>query len=62
MSSREGRVNPHVHGERPAHLHTDSDGEQWQCNSPYCIDMKMDPPEKGGPQPIIQGYEPWKGR
>jgi hypothetical protein len=54
--------NPHVVGTRPAHTHRDSDGEQWQCNSPYCQELEMDPPEKGGPVPVVSGYEPWKGR
>jgi len=53
---------PYVHGSRPIHVHTDSDGERWECNSPYCNDMEMDPPEKGGPQPVILGNEPWRGR
>jgi len=52
----------YVHGTRPTHVHTDSDNERWNCNSPYCIDMQMDPPEKGGPVPVIEGQEPWRGR
>ncbi len=56
------KTNPYVHGSRPVHTHTDSDGEQWLCNSPYCNDMEMDPPEKGGPVPVILGQEPWRGR
>jgi len=56
------KVDKYVHGTRPVHVHTDSDGERWNCNSPYCDDMQADPPEKGGPVPVIQGFEPWRGR
>ncbi len=52
----------YVHGTRPVHVHTDEDGERWECNSPYCIDMATNPPEKGGPVPVIEGQEPWRGR
>lgn len=51
-----------VHGTRPVHVHTDSDNERWSCNSPYCIDMQTDPPDKGGPPIILEGLEPWRGR
>lgn len=54
--------NPHVHGSYPIHEHVDSDGDTWKCNSPYCVDRVADPPEKDGPQPVVLGYEPWKGR
>lgn len=41
-------------GPRPSHLHTDAEGNTWECNSPYCEDVKdsKDPhPDDGGPQP-----------
>src|SRR6266404_4098118 len=47
-----------VHGTRPVHTHIDSDGDRWNCNSPYCIDMQTDPPDKGGPPIILEGLEP----
>lgn len=52
-----------VHGTRPSHFHRDpSDGSQWECNSPYCADIELRHPDNGGPPPIVQGYEPWRGR
>lgn len=55
-------IDRFVHGTRPVHTHTDSDGDLWHCNSPYCIDMQTDPPDKGGPPIILEGLEPWRGR
>jgi hypothetical protein len=53
----------HVVGSRPVHVHiSPSTSERWRCNSPYCIDMEVEPPENGGPPIIIQGQEPWRGR
>ena len=62
MNLKEGNAAKYVVGTRPKHIHTDSDGDRWECNSPYCIDMNTDPPHKGGPPVIIQGQEPWRGR
>jgi hypothetical protein len=57
------KSNPYVHGERPIHEHACPEGEHtWLCNSPYCIEMKIECPEHGGPTPTIQGHEPWRGR
>jgi hypothetical protein len=55
-------IDRFVHGTRPVHTHIDNDGERWNCNSPYCIDMQTDPPDKGGPPIILEGLEPWRGR
>lgn len=55
-------VDRFVHGTRPVHTHIDNDDERWNCNSPYCIDMHTDPPDKGGPPIILEGLEPWRGR
>lgn len=52
----------HVVGSRPIHVHTCSQGHQWECNSPYCDDMQTDCPEHNGPVPIVSGREPWRGR
>lgn len=53
----------YLSGTRPAHVHTCSAGEHtWECNSPYCEEMKADCPEHGGFEPIVQGREPWRGR
>jgi len=54
----------YVHGTRPIHVHMNDDGTQWQCNSPYCIDMHTNSPEftPPGPVPVIEGQEPWRGR
>ncbi len=53
----------YVNGDRPVHMHFCPDGEhEWQCNSPYCDLMKIECPEHGGPTPVVQGYEPWRGR
>lgn len=50
-------------GERPAHTHYDAQGQTWQCNSPYCIELRGIPhPDDGGPEPISIGREPWRGR
>lgn len=50
-----------VYGDRPVHQHFDPVANQhWNCNSPYCNDMKMAHPQNGGPTPIIQGFEPWR--
>jgi hypothetical protein len=55
-----------VEGTRPSHTHTcvtdDSPVHQWECNSAYCDDMHRTCPEHGGKEPIVQGYEPWRGR
>lgn len=55
-------TNKYVVGNRPVHVHRDRDGGQWNCNSPYCNSMDVDPPHKGGPPVIIEGQEPWRGR
>lgn len=53
----------HVVGLYPSHVHTDQDGQEWSCNSPYCDEIKnVNPPEKGGPPIVHKGQEPWKGR
>jgi hypothetical protein len=54
--------NRYVYGDRPIHTHKAKDGEMWNCNSPYCIQMNVNPPDKGGPEVIIEGLEPWRGR
>jgi len=60
MSSKGERDR--VVGKRPAHTHRNAAGEQWQCNSPYCEDMDVEHPDDSGREPIVQGYEPWRGR
>jgi hypothetical protein len=52
----------YILGSRPAHQHTCSQGHTWQCNSPYCVDTVQDCPTHGGPEPVAQGFEPWRGR
>jgi hypothetical protein len=48
---------------RPVHVHTCSkDSHTWECDSPYCEQMKADCPEHDGFEPIAQGREPWRGR
>jgi len=54
---------------RPVHVHTcdvpDETGVSshlWNCDSPYCETMKVPCPEHGGPEPIVLGREPWRGR
>jgi len=57
------RDNPYVIGPRPTHAHKCIEGEhEWLCNSPYCNHMAIECPEHGGPVPVIEGYEPWRGR
>ncbi len=57
------REKPYVIGPRPVHKHTCVAGEHtWECNSPYCNYMEIECPEHGGPAPIVEGYEPWRGR
>lgn len=57
------RTNVHVQGSRPVHIHTSpATGEQWECNSAYCNEMAVEPPENGGPPIILVGLEPWRGR
>jgi hypothetical protein len=57
------RDNPYVIGPRPTHKHTCTEGEHpWLCNSPYCNHMEIECPEHGGPVPVIEGFEPWRGR
>jgi len=52
-----------VVGVRPSHTHTCVTGNHtWECNSPYCEEMKVDCPDHGGFEPIVQGREPWRGR
>lgn len=57
-----------VHGDRPSHRHTcqasdrPDDLHEWECNSPYCTDVISVCPDHGGPTPIIQGHEFWRGR
>jgi hypothetical protein len=44
---------------RPAHRHACGH----ECNSPYCENpADINCPEDGGPDVIVQGYEPWRGR
>lgn len=65
MSTSVVPAKTYVHGSRPVHVHVcPGEGEihRWDCNSPYCDDMSMECPTHGGPTPVIQGYEPWKGR
>lgn len=51
-----------IYGDRPAHKHTFND-ETWLCNSPYCEILSGLPhPHDGGPNPILPGREPWRGR
>lgn len=54
----------YVIGSRPVHVHHSPDNEwpDWKCNSPYCEDLTTPPPDQGGPEPVIQGREPWRGR
>jgi hypothetical protein len=47
---------------RPAHTHTCSESHTWDCDSPYCEQIKADCPEHGGLEPIVVGREPWRGR
>ena len=54
--------NRYVYGNRPVHVHKGPDGLEWHCNSPYCIQMAVNAPDAGGPQVIIEGLEPWRGR
>jgi hypothetical protein len=57
------RTNPYVIGPRPVHKHRCPDGDhEWLCNSPYCNHMEIECPQHGGPVPVIEGYEPWRGR
>ncbi len=50
-------------GDRPVHRHRCPAGDhEWECNSPYCNFLLSDCPEHEGIPPIVQGYEPWKGR
>lgn len=46
----------------PFHIHTQPDGKQWACSSPYCEYMKVNMPENDGPPVILKGLEPWRGR
>ncbi len=52
-------------GDRPEHFHRNLDPEatvkEWACNSPYCEDLHAPHPKDGGPEPIVQGREPWRG-
>lgn len=57
------KTDPHVIGPRPIHVHRCPEGDhEWKCNSPYCNYLNIECPEHGGPRPIIEGYEPWRGR
>ena len=53
-------------GTRPEHFHRSLDPsakvKEWACNSPYCEDLNGPHPDDGGPEPIVQGLEPWRGR
>lgn len=62
--NEESKKRDLIHGSRPAHQHHNRDGDFWQCNSPYCEDPQFptDHPDDGGPHPVLQGYEPWRGR
>jgi hypothetical protein len=51
------KENPYVIGTRPTHTHNGSTGT-WLCNSPYCEEMGVDPPELGGPAVIHAPYSP----
>lgn len=62
----EAEPQDRIFGERPIHLHTNPDPKakikQWECNSPYCEDVRTSVhPDDGGPEPIVQGREPWRG-
>ncbi len=53
-------------GDRPFHVHRNPEGKvrEWACNSPYCEDVAASTtphPDDGGPEPIVQGREPWRG-
>jgi hypothetical protein len=53
-------------GDRPFHVHRPADTarakvKEWACNSPYCEDLSNLHPDDGGPEPIVQGREPWRG-
>jgi hypothetical protein len=52
-------------GMRPEHFHRNPDPaakvKEWACNSPYCEDLASPHPDDGGPEPIVQGREPWRG-
>ncbi len=53
-------------GTRPEHIHRNPDPHakvrEWACNSPYCEDVEASVhPDEGGPEPIVQGREPWRG-
>jgi hypothetical protein len=52
----------YVVGTRPKHVHHGPVSGDWECNSPYCEDMLTDKPEDGGPDVIVIGREPWRGR
>jgi hypothetical protein len=57
--------NDRIVGTRPEHIHRPSDPKakikEWACNSPYCEDLTNLHPTEGGPEPIVQGREPWRG-
>jgi hypothetical protein len=52
-------------GNRPEHIHRNPDPtgkvKEWACNSPYCEDLSGPHPDDGGPEPVVQGREPWRG-
>jgi hypothetical protein len=57
--------NDRIVGTRPEHFHRNPDPKatvkEWACNSPYCEDLTGAHPADGGPEPIVQGREPWRG-
>jgi hypothetical protein len=47
---------------KPVHIHRCSSGHDWPCSSSYCEILTGECPAHGGPEPIQQGREPWRGR
>lgn len=51
-----GKLKDQLKGSRPAHMHRNKDGDEWQCNSPYCEDVndsRDEHPDDGGPKPYF---------
>ena len=52
-------------GNRPEHIHRNRNPkakvQEWACNSPYCEELEGPHPDDGGPEPVVQGREPWRG-
>jgi len=62
MTTEVTKQRSYVVGDRPAHEHRCPEGHTWPCNSPYCESSVSHCPSHGGPEPIVQGREPWRGR